>query len=72
MGFNKILGIDTAAASTSTVDTTPPTITQTQESDTRADYAQRSARKRGLLSTILTNRNRTTGSSQSGGNTTLG
>ncbi len=74
MGFRKILGIDssTAAESPATVTSTPPTITETQEVDTRADYAQRSARKRGLLSTILSNRNRAAGSSYSGGNTTLG
>ncbi len=77
MGFKKLLGIDTpsasAADSPATV-TSPPTVTETQEVDTQADYAQRSARKRGLLSTILANRNRTAGVAGGyyGGNTTLG
>ncbi len=80
MGFKKLLGIDnvstaatTAPATTTTVETSPPVVTATQDTDTQADYAQRSSHKRGLLSTILSNRNRASGmSSSSGGNNTLG
>ncbi len=54
--------------------TPPPTVTETQQPDTQTDYAQRSARKRGLLSTILSNRNRADAQSSSngGGNKILG
>lgn len=36
------------------VDTTPPVVSDTQETDVASDYEQKSARRRGLLSTILT------------------
>ncbi len=62
------------ASAPPTVKMEPPTVTETQPSDSQADYSQRSARKRGLLSTILTNRNRAMGleGSGAGGNKTLG
>ncbi len=69
MGFNKIFSPDPPT----TVSTPPPTVTQTQESDTQADYAQRASHRRGLLSTLLSNRNRASGLGSSGGsNSTLG
>ncbi len=55
--------------------TPPPTVADTQPQDVRADYEQQAARRRGLLSTILSDSNRrnaplaTTGAT---GNTTLG
>ncbi len=54
--------------------TPPPTVTETQVTDEKADYAQRSSRKRGLLSTLLSSRNQAAGlgSSNSEGNKTLG
>ncbi len=68
MGFSNLF------SSPPTVDTPPPTVAEVQDNDTQADYAQRSARKRGLLSTILSNRNRqqATAGSASGSNKTLG
>lgn len=57
------------------VNTTPPVVADTQETDTQADHEQKSARRRGLLSTILT-RNGKQGSLASATpaapNTTLG
>lgn len=35
-----------------------PVVAETQETDTQADYEQKSARRRGLLSTILTHNNK--------------
>ncbi len=71
MGFSKVFGSEPTPPAT--VTTPPPTVTETQESDTKADYAQRASRKRGLLSTILSNRNRVAGSAGTGGgNRTLG
>ena len=35
--------------------TPPPVVAETYEADTAADHNQRHARRRGLLSTILTN-----------------
>lgn len=35
-----------------------PVVAETQEPDTQADYEQKSARRRGLLSTILTHNNK--------------
>ncbi|MBE6419248.1 MAG: hypothetical protein E7031_03880 [Akkermansiaceae bacterium] len=37
------------------VNTEPPVVADTQDTDTQAGYEQKSARRRGLLSTILTN-----------------
>ncbi len=73
MGFSKILKTPEIAAP-ATVSTPPPTVTETQETDVQADYNQRASRRRGLLSTILSNRNRSSagGSGNTGGNTTLG
>ena len=55
--------------------TAPPVVADTQETDTQADHEQKSARRRGLLSTILT-RNGKQGSLASATppahNTTLG
>ncbi len=80
MGFNKLFDspsvtVTQAPTPTSTVvRTPPPTVTETLEDDTQADYAQRASRRRGLLSTILSNRNRSnaSGHDAAGGNTTLG
>ncbi len=36
------------------VNTVPPVVAETQETDAQTDYEQKSARRRGLLSTILT------------------
>ena len=36
------------------VNTEPPVVAETQETDAQTDYEQKSARRRGLLSTILT------------------
>ncbi len=73
MGFNKLFKTP-SVSSPSTVETEPPTVTEVQEVDTRSDYAQRSSRRRGLLSTILSNRNRVgaLGGSSVSGNKTLG
>ena len=62
--------LGTAPTPPSTVSTPPPTVSDTQESDTQADYEQRASRKRGLLSTILTNRRR--GETAPAGSNTLG
>ncbi len=81
MGFKKLFGgeptvIQAAPAATTapaTVTSSTPVSPETQEVDLRSDYAQRSSRKRGLLSTILSNRTRSAGlGSSSGGNATLG
>ncbi len=80
MGFDKLFGADKPASSTSStpvttvIESEPVTVTETQEVDMRADYEQRASHRRGLLSTILSNRNRTAAlaSSSTGGNTTLG
>ncbi len=75
MGFSKLFKTPTVApvAAPATVEQEPPTVSETQENDTQADYAQRSAHKRGLLSTILTKRQYAgAGQSGNGGNTTLG
>ena len=60
--------------SSATVPTaTPATATETVQEDVTRDYEQRRSNKRGLLSTILSNHNRTGAiSAQNGGNTTLG
>ncbi len=79
MGFSKIFKTSSPATiintSTPTTVTEPATVTETQEVDMEADYAQRANRKRGLLSTLLSNRNRAAGldgSSNGSGNNTLG
>ncbi len=66
MGFAK----PKAPAAPATVTTPPPTVTETQENDLKADYSQRAARRKGLLSTILSKRSG--GLNASGGNSTLG
>ncbi len=51
----------------------PPVVTQVEDSNASADYEQKSARRRGLLSTILTGRTTALGTTAaSKGNTTLG
>lgn len=50
----------------------PAVVTETVQEDTTRNYAQKSANKRGLLSTILSNRNRTFPTASQGGNSTLG
>lgn len=62
MGFKQ-------AAPMPTVNTIP-VVTETTTEDTRNDYEQSRANKKGLLSTILASRRETT--PQDGGNTTLG
>ncbi len=71
MGFKKMF----KASSPATVTVAPPTVTETLESDSQADYAQQASRKRGLLSTILSNRNNRSvegASASAAGNKTLG
>lgn len=46
-----------------------PVVSETTTEDTRNDYEQRQANKKGLLSTILSNRR---AEAQDGGNKTLG
>ncbi len=75
MGFSKLFGGGQTTVVAPATDTTPPpTVTETQDTNLQADYAQRASRRRGLLSTILSNRNRSNalGGGDSGGNTTLG
>lgn len=68
MGFAKM------PSSPKTVSTPPPVVAETVESDTQADYEQRASRKKGLLSTILSNQKASGGSltPQSTANKTLG
>lgn len=71
MGFS----VDASAPQAPAVDTTPPVVAETHEADTAADYEQKSARRRGLLSTILTNkqnRGSLAPATPAPGNTTLG
>ena len=52
-----------------------PVVAETQETDTQADYEQKSARRRGLLSTILTHNNKQSSlapAAPATNNTTLG
>ncbi len=72
MGFSKLFG--GAPSAPATVSTPPPTVSDTQDRDTQADYEQRASRRRGLLSTILSNRRQSEGnaSATASGNTTLG
>ncbi len=51
-----------------------PVVAETQEPDTQADYEQKSARRRGLLSTILTNNKQSSlaPAAPAANNTTLG
>lgn len=48
------MGFAIKTPKTPTIKSEPPVVTETQESDMQADYEQKSARRRGLLSTILT------------------
>lgn len=71
MGFS----VKTSTPQAPAVDTTPPVVAETHEGDTAADYEQKSARRRGLLSTILTNkqnRNSLAPATPTAENTTLG
>lgn len=57
------------------VKTTPPVVADIQEPDIQADYEQKSARRRGLLSTILTHQGKQGSlapATPSADNTTLG
>lgn len=63
MGFKK------AARMPAPTTTVIPVVSETTTEDTRNDYEQRQANKKGLLSTILSNRRAET---QEGGNKTLG
>lgn len=67
----------TVVRSTPTVKDDPPVVTEVQANDIAADYDQKSARRKGLLSTILTNRSTRvnaalTSATANSGNTTLG
>ncbi len=59
MGFSKIFkpSVHHVAAK---VASPPPTVADSQPQDTQADYAQKASRRRGLLSTILSDSNRRT------------
>ena len=73
MGFSSLFKPDPVPAAT--VSTPPPTVADTQEQDAQADYSQKASRRRGLLSTILSNRRQGSNGSTSAppsGNTTLG
>ncbi len=84
MGFDKLMdkvfGVEKPTASAAAapvvtvVKSAPSVVAETQEVDLRADYEQRATRRRGLLSTILSNSNREAGqaNSSAGSNTTLG
>lgn len=53
----------------------PPVVAEVAETDTRADYDQKSVRRKGLLSTILAGRSNgsaMTSAAQNSNNTTLG
>ena len=67
----------TVIRSTPTVKDDPPVVTEVQANDIAADYDQKAARRKGLLSTILTNRSTRvnaalTSAAADSGNTTLG
>lgn len=51
---NNTMGFVIKTPKTPTIESEPPVVTETQETDMQADYEQKSARRRGLLSTILT------------------
>lgn len=68
MGFASKL----IAPKASTVSTPPPVVADTADTDAAAAYEQKASRRRGLLSTILSDRNRENTVPQSGENTTLG
>lgn len=63
MGFKK------AAPMPAPATTVIPVVSETTTEDTRNDYEQRQANKKGLLSTILADRRM---NAQDGGNKTLG
>ena len=48
------MGFAIKTPKTPTINSEPPVVTETQETDMQVDYEQKSARRRGLLSTILT------------------
>lgn len=50
------MGFSIKTPSPSQPKTPPPVVAETQPTDTAADYNQRNARRRGLLSTILTDK----------------
>lgn len=70
MGFMK-----PSVPSTPAVESLPPVVSDTVESDAKSDYSQKASRKKGLLSTLLTNK-RPAGTmaaaAQGTGNSTLG
>lgn len=69
MGFMK-----PSVPSAPPVQSPPPVVSDTVESDAKEDYSQKASRKKGLLSTILTNK-RSAGAmaaAQGTGNSTLG
>ena len=51
---NNTMGFAIKTPKTPTINSEPPVVTETQETDMQVDYEQKSARRRGLLSTILT------------------
>ncbi len=56
MGFSKIF--KPSPPPVTTVAAPPPTVADTQPQDAEADYVQKASRRRGLLSTILSDSNR--------------
>ena len=70
MGFVKKIISPAAPQSATSVYTPPPVVADTADTDSAAAYEQKSARKKGLLSTLLSKQNQR-GTSTTG-NTTLG
>lgn len=71
MGFAKAPKMTTTSAPPTY--TPPPVVSETVQEDTTRNYDQQRSNKRGLLSTILSTRNRGSSlSPQSSGNSTLG
>lgn len=79
MGFLKpsVPSAPAVVNSTPVVKNDPPVVTEVQATDAAADYDQKSARRKGLLSTILTDRSTRgngalTATATDSGNSTLG
>lgn len=57
------------------VESTPPVVAETHDTDAQADYEQKATRRRGLLSTILSNKEKNAGfapAAPAANNSTLG
>lgn len=73
MGFAFKTPKITSAPKVSEPKTAPAVVTETVQEDITRDYEQKRANKRGLLSTILSNHNRTGAlAAPTSGNSTLG